>query len=926
MPVSFNAQVFLFLPAAPWSSSVYPLQLVRHPCTWVSNRCYDRFLQPVAVRHFEFSTTVSPRLAERLLPNVPARLALSFPDIVTLDSAEEGKLGLQLDTAPQTRIPASSSTMVLNIDSEGASLALPVSPEEKQGVDARRSNGALWFRLSPNAAGSPLDDHCQTSQTVLRASASSLPNGKDRFHAVQKGAGVGKHANSRGVGRANKLAQLEVAAEHIGASSHRVLLSSPRLLRSPGRKKSPIRWFPRKKTESYLERKIRMLQEKDGKVASLDETLGAANLHLSRIEREKLAAQAAATEAMNLRKGALVEASWCRILKLAGIPCKPAILELQKAEKKATSALAEAEKHGVILHHGPPERESSSEAVTASLDTAFDVDKEVTAAIKAALSHVSTTGEGECDIVINRSSDAATEGFSEAESQSDPETKEECIHEGQLVQDASESPRKSLSSRSRSQKQDKHGSLASVMVSRISDLSLEHQTALAGIVATRGLSELLKNQSLEQELNEKHLAELSDCKAAHNLGSLNESSDLGSILVKHVSRLQREVQAAKDTSRHSQVEGEKRSGGRLQRVAHVEGLDQILVKHVSKLEKEKLAAAQASRKMPPLTSGLAESPTKSCMQNEPCKEIEEHGHNSVERDRKTLLEVTNTPYCSTSLDSILVKHVSVLEKEKRLASKLQEFTTYTDTKAANVNNLHSECGITNDVQGAIVQPDSNTAISSGRNCGSDTLANEWIPNDSQLKCKQRPNSSDIPGLGSILVKHVSRLEKEKQMALLSQDVGRKIQKPKHTCEVGLGDMLVKRLSRLEIEKAKSLESRENEFENDESSCPATLQRASENDKTGQAAHCADPPWRVSRAQKSRQLVGTWGGPSMLHEPPSIRSNASRRKSLREKQLEEAWGGVSLGTALKRHVSKLEKEQAVWRRAEEEARQRSTLQR
>ena len=53
-------------------------------------------------------------------------------------------------------------------------------------------------------------------------------------------------------------------------------------------------------------------------MASLDETLGAAGVHLCRIGREKLASQAAAAQAMEARRNALIEASWCRILKLAG--------------------------------------------------------------------------------------------------------------------------------------------------------------------------------------------------------------------------------------------------------------------------------------------------------------------------------------------------------------------------------------------------------------------------------------------------------------------------------------------------------------------------------------------------------------------------------------------------------------------------------
>lgn len=50
---------------------------------------------------------------------------------------------------------------------------------------------------------------------------------------------------------------------------------------------------------------------------SLDETLENSNLHYSRMTREKIAAQEAARNAMEARKLAMVEASWCRILKAA---------------------------------------------------------------------------------------------------------------------------------------------------------------------------------------------------------------------------------------------------------------------------------------------------------------------------------------------------------------------------------------------------------------------------------------------------------------------------------------------------------------------------------------------------------------------------------------------------------------------------------
>lgn len=50
---------------------------------------------------------------------------------------------------------------------------------------------------------------------------------------------------------------------------------------------------------------------------TLDETLGDSNPHYSRVLREKIAIKEAAEKAMEARKAAMVEASWCRILHAA---------------------------------------------------------------------------------------------------------------------------------------------------------------------------------------------------------------------------------------------------------------------------------------------------------------------------------------------------------------------------------------------------------------------------------------------------------------------------------------------------------------------------------------------------------------------------------------------------------------------------------
>lgn len=52
--------------------------------------------------------------------------------------------------------------------------------------------------------------------------------------------------------------------------------------------------------------------------STLVETLGDSNPHYSKVLREKIAIKEAADKAMEARKAAMIEASWCRILRAAG--------------------------------------------------------------------------------------------------------------------------------------------------------------------------------------------------------------------------------------------------------------------------------------------------------------------------------------------------------------------------------------------------------------------------------------------------------------------------------------------------------------------------------------------------------------------------------------------------------------------------------
>ncbi|KAM2903616.1 hypothetical protein COP2_003417 [Malus domestica] len=119
--------------------------------------------------------------------------------------------------------------------------------------------------------------------------------------------------------------------------------STSQIKKPSHRRTSPLNWFPRKKADSYLNRKIKMLQEVDAMNLTLHETLSDSNPHYSKVLREKMAAKEAA---------ALVEASWCRILKAAKrlIQSKEAEARLLEVDKVEAEAFEEVTAVGVIMY------------------------------------------------------------------------------------------------------------------------------------------------------------------------------------------------------------------------------------------------------------------------------------------------------------------------------------------------------------------------------------------------------------------------------------------------------------------------------------------------------------------------------------------------------------------------------------------------
>ncbi|KAA8545790.1 hypothetical protein F0562_020759 [Nyssa sinensis] len=54
----------------------------------------------------------------------------------------------------------------------------------------------------------------------------------------------------------------------------------------------------------------------------------------------------------------------------------------------------------------------------------------------------------------------------------------------------------------------------------------------------------------------------------------------------------------------------------------------------------------------------------------------------------------------------------------------------------------------------------------------------------------------------------------------------------------------------------------------------------------------------------------------------IKHSVVARREARERELQEAWGGLGLGNSIRPHLSRLERDKAAWLKAEEEERRQA----
>ncbi|KAL6637299.1 hypothetical protein ACP70R_024871 [Stipagrostis hirtigluma subsp. patula] len=668
---------------------------------------------------------------------------------------------------------------------------------------------------------------------------------------------------------------------------------------------SPINWTPRKKTESYMKRKIKHLQEIDGLTASLHETLGNANPHYTRMAREKIAAREAARKATEARKAAMVEASWCRILQAARIQNKYAEDALEKATLRATEAFEEARAMGVMMYDRPDcphqqyEVESSSHRgrsthkFTASFQTAFQVDMEVAAAVKKAFLQLAKSPDSskkeefkELLWKISQNpdlteTDVNSEGKQQLDECSDGDT-------SNLELNKENFSTSSISSCFNTTDVPESIDVVNIMLERLKALREDELASLAVIVATSGL-----NAALQSDRGKYHETEAVNSISA---GSLRLQS-------------RRYSTAASFLSVH---------GPKEETNPDLPSLDKFLVKHLSKLEREVQEAREASRKSASV------------------KYVTERVVSKIDVQPKSTESEFDKPQPEAEINSDLKGNCSSRGSGENI-SHIQGFSDHGQEDKENQKSYSNQ-----------LPPSGAKGIQGGKR-----LTRIEAAKLEALKsfCMKDGNTSDL-GLDKVFIKPVHRLEKEKREAREGQSNVRK-HPQKHgqstTVTGSLDDILVKHVSRLEREKI--------EYEKRNASGEGSVNMPRDQQKHANNATSSESldqvlVKHVSRLEREKIEHEKKGGMMLVKKSPAQQTNVTagsltdifvkrptkleqaklasaaeetsvsglnpvqERRRAREKELLDTWGGMGLGSSMKPHVSKIERDKANWRENEQ----------
>ncbi|XP_054787535.1 uncharacterized protein LOC129293547 [Prosopis cineraria] len=812
-----------------------------------------------------------------------------------------------------------------------------------------------------------LDLGCLSPSENQRSDPEAASNSR-----IKEDSGDSISANSK-IGK-NKLSR--EASQSISSALNKF---SSQIKKPPHRKTSPVNWFPRKKVDSYLKRKIEMLQEVAGMNLTLDQTLGSSNPHYSKVLKEKMAAKEAVHKAMEARRAALVEASWCRILRAARIPSEDAEAKLSKAEENALEAFEAAQALGVIMYdmiNCPRKRcqietstvtseGSSTHTVTASFETEFEVDKEVAAAVKTAFIRLANCpsfkkdefGELLRKISQNPDTDDSSQDLhdfsSEFESESGSEHDLASQNSDFSCQELdSNMPILGISQRKSRRRQSLEKinriKLVDMLIERLKCLQEDELSSLATIVATCGLNSVLAeaqniklgsatDHSSSSRINfpARRMSTLGSRKPyfvmdgqMRNKQAESKLPSLDKFLVKRMTKLEREVQEAKNSrSNETETETETDRDGPRKSVdgtpsETIPDLGSILVKNYSKFEKDMNEAKNKSGKE------ISRVPLGLPMPNR----------------RKDHAEVP-------SLDKFLVKHVSRLEREVQEAKCMKVTETKSLKKKADMTtigginshscsdgsleekenlDLNNRSSTETEQNGCKLNADTSSfvGVNDGIEDNKDSLDKILVKpghrlerekiqamsqgshdeNYRQRKNQGVTNATDCESLDKILVKHVSRLEKEK-MRLKSEEDRFEVKRNQRNThletneEGGLDQILIKHKSRLEREKMKVKPEEERLVTRSQRS--NRLLQTNEEGSLDQILVKHKPRLEREKMVASPQQENTI-------------SHSMIRREERERELQEAWGGLSLGNSMKPSLSKLEREKAAWIKAEEEA--------
>lgn len=563
---------------------------------------------------------------------------------------------------------------------------------------------------------------------------------------------------------------------------------------------------------------------------------------------------------------------------------------------------------------------STTHAVTASFETAFDVDKEVAAAVKTALIRLANCPSFKKDEFkdllqkISQNPDTGENNDEEKSEDSSPTcepksgskreavSRTDCISpQGPDCKIPVSQLRQKRSKRRQSLEKFNKIKLVNAMFDRLQLLQEDELSSLATIVATCGLNAALA------EIENNKPGPAADCKTS-NTGKLEhfkygnirkkqtepELPSLDKFLVKHMTKLERELLEARNSRKESSKQGMiensvNTSDKRETSTETIPDLGSILLNHSSKFERENEEERKksvgdlkmgnkslqgdtvSSESIPDLGSVLIKHSSRLE------KEIEEarknYGKNSEGAPNSSHSRVKEDGLGIPSLDKFLVKHVSRLEKEVQEAKARRNNEPWEGSKTTSQVDLsaseeerssssHSDEGPKGkeNVELNTRAEDSldEILVKPVHRLQRENMQASALGNNSRYDKLQKKHGGNVgaecESLDKVLVKHVSRLEREKMRARSEEEAAMKVKKDKtNMCRQmeeagGLDQVLVKHKSRLEREKLA-------------------------------AAQQADDYGRLSVT----------------------------RREARERELQEAWGGLSLGNSMKPHLSKLERD-------------------